>query len=113
MPVLKRAFARFANGLRNGLGPFLQTGNCPFSNGHSPVLKRAFARFANCPAQPRSLFKPWPEYLSGGAYTNPEETASVAWDIDTTIARYLRARWLCSINVDTILDKVVCHCVAN
>ena len=78
-----------------------------------PVLKRAFARFANCPAQPRSLFKPWPEYLSGGAYTNPEETASVAWDIDTTIARYLRARWLCSINVDTILDKVVCHCVAN
>ena len=106
MPVLKRAFARFANGLRNGLGPFLQTGNWPFA-------KRANARFANCPAQPRSLFKPWPEYLSGGAYTNPEETASVAWDIDTTIARYLRARWLCSINVDTILDKVVCHCVAN
>ena len=106
MPVLKRAFARFANGLRNGLGPFLQTGNWPFA-------KRANARFANSPAPPRSLFKPWPEYLSGGAYTNPQETASVAWDIDTTIARYLRARWLCSIIVDTILDKVVCHCITN
>ena len=100
------------------------------------VLKRAIARFANCPAQPRSLFKPWPEYLSGGAYTNPEETASVAWDIDTTIARYLRARWLClhcPLSAGTLvitnvcayygqwwylypkllLDKVVCHCVAN